>query len=102
MKNTICCLCGAPRRPTQAPLESFCNDARIINMRDHRSVRSDAGIEANPQLIVSVSIYRNGGICTIGRTHMCDDCVIVGLKHAKAFVDESLTALGDSQPERPS
>ncbi|WP_349507189.1 hypothetical protein [Agrobacterium pusense] len=49
--------------------------------------------EVSPQLLVNVSIWRNGGTAP-GQTHMCDECIVVGLKAAKRFVDESLTALG--------
>ena len=87
------CLCGAPRRPTQAPLSSFGNGNRIVSMREHRDVRRDPELEISPQLLVHVSMYRNGDVDTAGRTHMCDECVLVGLRHAKQFVDESIAAL---------
>lgn len=97
MNNAICCLCGAPRRPTQAPVESFGNRLPIIQMRDHRDVLRHPEVEMNPQLLVNVSMWRNGGVDTAGRTHMCDDCILVGLHVAKKFVDESIAALEDPQ-----
>lgn len=93
MNNGICCLCGAPRRPTQAPLASFGSRLPPIQMREYRDVQRNPSIEVNPQLLVQVSICRNGGVDTAGRTHMCDECVVVGLRHAKSFVDQSLAAL---------
>ena len=47
------------------------------------------------QMIVSVSMYRNGGTAP-GQTHMCDECIVVGLRQAKLFVDESLAALTEA------
>ena len=92
LRNAHCCLCGAPRRPTQAPVESFANPDPILHMKDHRPLQ-EGRWEESPQMIVSVLLYRNGGTAT-GQTHICDDCIVVGLKAAKRFVDESLSALG--------
>ena len=100
MRNAICCLCGAPRRPKQAPLASFSNDSRVVHMKEHRDVLRDPEIEMDPQLLVNVSLYRNGGVDTAGRTHMCDDCVLVGLRHAKQFIDQSIAAL--TAPPEPT
>lgn len=55
----------------------------------------DGRWEKEPQLLVRVSMWRNGGIAK-GNTHMCDDCIVVGLLEAKRFVDESLRALDPS------
>lgn len=88
-----CCLCGAVRRPTQAPLGSFGNDQRVVHIGEHRPLQ-DGRWENKPQLIVNVSIYRNGGTAP-GQTHICDECIVVGLQHAKQFVDQSLAALAE-------
>lgn len=96
MSPDICCLCGAPRRPTQAPVASFGNRLPIVQMREHRDVQRHPSIEVNPQLLVNVSMWRNGGVDTAGRTHMCDDCILVGLHVAKEFVDSSIAALASS------
>ena len=90
-RNAHCCLCGEVRRPTQAPVESFSNDGRIIQMCDHREMK-EGRWEASPQMIVNVALYRNGGTAT-GQTHICDGCILIGLKQAKRFVDESIAAL---------
>lgn len=97
-RNANCCLCGAPRRPTVAPVGSFGNDVRCIAMKDHRPLQAGRW-EDSPQLLVSVNMWRNGG--TNEHTHMCDDCIIVGLKAAKAFVDESLAQLAPDTPTDP-
>jgi len=52
----------------------------------------DGRWEQSPQLVVSVMLYRNGGTAP-GLTHICDGCVLVGLQHAKQFVDSSIAAL---------
>lgn len=92
-----CCLCGTPRRATQAPVGSFGNGSIIVQMNKHRPML-DGRREISPQLIVSVSMWRNGGVAE-GQTHMCDDCIVVGLKEAKAFVDASLESLAPSRPQ---
>jgi hypothetical protein len=93
-RSANCCLCGAPRRPTQRPVEGFGNDGRIISMADHRPMLPGRW-EDRPQMIAQVSFYRNGGTAP-GQTHICDDCILVGLRHAKEFVDASIAALGGS------
>jgi hypothetical protein len=90
-RSANCCLCGAPRRPTQKPVDGFGNDCRIVQMDQHRPMQ-DGRWEQSPQLLVSVSMWRNGGTSP-GQTHICDDCILVGLRHAKEFVDQSIAAL---------
>jgi len=94
-RSAHCCLCGTPRRFTQAPVGAFSNDSRIIQMADHRPML-DGRWEISPQMIVSVMMYRNGGTAP-GQTHMCDGCIIVGLEHAKQFVDRALASLTQDQ-----
>lgn len=90
-RSDHCCLCGALRRPTQAPLESFGNGVECIVVKDHRPLQPGRW-EESPQMLVSVSLWRNGGTAR-GQTHICDDCVIVGLEAAKRFVDQSIAGL---------
>ena len=90
-RSAHCCLCGAPRRPTQKPIGSFGNNIECITIGDHRELR-DGRWEASPQLLVSVSMWRNGGTAP-GKTHMCDACIVIGLKAAKRFVDDALAKL---------
>jgi hypothetical protein len=97
-RSAHCCLCGALRRPTQAPVGSFGNDDHIVYIADHRPLQ-EGRWEDRPQLLVFLNIYRNGGVAR-GQTHMCDDCILVGLRHAKKFVDGAIEAL--QQPNNPS
>jgi len=92
MSNDNCCLCGEPRKPTQTPVESFGNSDRIVTIKQHRELQAGRW-EQSPQLIVNVSFWRNGGTAP-GRTHICSGCIIVGLQHAKKFVDETLHQMG--------
>ena len=86
-----CCCCGEPRRPTQQPVEGFGNDCEIVTMKDHRPMKPGRW-EDSPQLLVSVSIWRNGGTAP-GQTHICDGCIVVGLKRAKEFCEKALVGL---------
>jgi hypothetical protein len=90
-----CCLCGAPRKPTQRPVDSFGNDIEIVQMSEHRPML-DGRWEHSPQLLVNVCMWRNGGSIR-GQTHICDDCIVVGLKAAKKFVDASIEVLSTSK-----
>lgn len=94
-----CCLCGAARKPTQQPLGTFSNGTEIVNMAKHRPMLPGRW-EASPQLLVSVSMWRNGGV-TPGETHMCDDCIAVGLRRAKVFIDAALAALDPATGTQP-
>lgn len=89
-RSAHCCLCGEPRKPTQQPVRSFGNDQRIVQMDQHRLMQ-EGRWEQSPQLLVSVSMWRNGG--TNEHTHMCDSCILVGLEEAKRFVDGAIAAL---------
>lgn len=91
-RSSHCCLCGAPRRPTQKPVDGFGNNVECITIADHRPLQ-EGRWETSPQLLVSVSMWRNGGTAP-GQTYICDGCIVVGLKQAKRFVDSSLAALG--------
>jgi hypothetical protein len=90
-----CCLCGEFRRPTQTPVAGFGNNVECISIKDHRPLR-EGRWETSPQMLVSVSMWRNGGTAP-GETHICDGCIVVGLQAAKRFVDDSLLALSSQQ-----
>ena len=90
-RTKYCCLCGAKRKPTQKPVDGFSNECSIVHMNQHRPML-EGRWEHAPQMIVNVSMWRNGGTAP-GNTHICDDCIVVGLQHAKKFVDDSLEAL---------
>lgn len=91
-RSLHCCLCGEPRRPTQAPVESFGNNCACVTIADHRPLQ-EGRWESSPQMLVNVSMWRNGGTAS-GQTHICNGCIVVGLQQAKQFVDASLAALG--------
>lgn len=97
-----CCLCGELRRPTQQPVSGFSNSCKSVTIGDHRPLQ-DGRWEISPQLVVSVSMWRNGGTAP-GQTHICDGCIVVGLHEAKRFVDASLAALSHlrTEPASPS
>ena len=45
--------------------------------------------ESSPQMLVNVCLWRNGGTAR-GATHICDECLIVGLEEARCFVEREL------------
>ena len=97
-RDAHCGLCGAPRRPTQKPVGSFGNGTECLRMREHREIPQGPGqIEISPQLLLNVSMWRNGG--GLAGEHICDDCIVVGLKAAKRFVDNALQALRAAAPD---
>lgn len=93
-----CCLCGAQRRPTQEPVGTFGNKMKLVHMDKHRPMLPGRW-ETAPQLIVNVEMWRNGGVAR-GNTHMCDDCIVVGLIEAKRFVDGALQQLAPAAVAR--
>lgn len=95
-RSAHCCLCGEKRRTTQKPVESFGNGQRIIQMVDYRPMQ-EGRWETSPQMIVGVSMWRNGGTAS-GQMHICDGCILVGLQHAKQFVDQSIASLTGDLP----
>lgn len=94
-RSAHCCLCGEPRRVTQSPVNSFDNGVECVTIGNHRELKPGRW-EQSPQLLVSVSMWRNGG--TDAFTHMCDGCIVVGLKSAKTFVDNALESLQAGEP----
>jgi hypothetical protein len=86
-----CCTCGEKRRPTQAPVPSLNNGTPIVSMALHRPML-DGRWEDRPQLLVNVGIWRNGGTAP-GQTHICEGCLLVGLREAKRWVDDAIDAL---------
>ena len=67
-------------------------------MADHRPLLPERWEHSGGELHVSVSMWRNGGTAP-GETHICDDCIVVGLKAAKQFVDGALASLsGEVEP----
>lgn len=90
-RTLCCCTCGEARRPTQSPVPSINNGTQIVHVADYRSMLPGRW-EERPQLLVNVAVWRNGGTDP-GRTHICDGCLLVGLREAKRWVDEMVAAL---------
>lgn len=87
-RNNNCCLCGEPRKPTQKPVESFGNGTEIVVIGDHKELKPGRW-EQSPQMLVNVGMWRNGGTA-YGNTHICDECIVIGLRAAKKWVDQTL------------
>lgn len=90
-RSDHCCICGERRRPTQKPVPSFGNDIEIVTMKNYREMKPGRW-EDSPQLLVSVGLWRNGGTAP-GETHICDGCIVIGLKRAKEFCEKALLGL---------
>lgn len=86
--NKHCCLCGEARLPHQAPTESLSNQTAMLSMKEHRELKPGRW-EISPQMLVSVCLWRNGGTAS-GATHICDECLIVGLEEARGYVEHEL------------
>lgn len=87
--NKYCCLCGEARHPHQPPTETLSNGTAMLNIAGHRELKPGRW-ETSPQLLVSVCLYRNGGTAK-GATHICDECLIVGLEEARSFIQYELS-----------
>lgn len=87
--NKYCCLCGEERRPEQRPTEALSMGTQMLIMKEHRELKPGRW-EISPQMLVNVCLWRNGGTAP-GATHICDECLIVGLEAAQRFVDYELT-----------
>lgn len=74
------------------PLESFGNNCQSVPIKGNRPLQPGRWEDSGGELLVNVSMWRNGG-ASPRQTHMCDGCVILGLQHAKLFVDGALAAL---------
>lgn len=86
--NKHCCLCGQERDRHQVPTEQLSNRVAMLSMKDYRELKPGRW-ETSPQLLVNVSMWRNGGTAP-GATHICDECLIVGLEEALGFVQREL------------
>lgn len=95
MDNRFCCQCGEPRRPTQGVVPSFSYN-KLLNVRDFRELKPGRA-EQSPQFMIHLAVYasvrRNGGECSQGRTHMCEACIVVGLRDLKKVIDSTLLGL---------
>ncbi len=81
-----CQCCGAPRGLAAPRAALSIHD--LLFVKDHKDVAHPAGfiVEQSPQLIASLQVYRNGGGLE-GREHICDDCLLIGLRHIRQQID---------------
>lgn len=84
-RTNYCSCCGALRGLSARNQSYSLHD--IVQVADHRPIQRGDGrlFEMSPQIIVHVSVYRNGGGAATDE-HICNDCLLVGIRHAlKAF-----------------
>lgn len=81
-----CCTCGRPRGLAQKRRDwgLQCPTAMI----PHTPNPAEHGDQITNDIICNAGIWRNGG--SDGDTHLCDDCLRVGLRVLKLKIDEAL------------
>lgn len=84
-RKQFCATCGTKRTPIQQRRESW-GWTRIIVVDEHKAV--SGAWEQSPQLIASAAVYRNGG--TSDDCHLCDECLLIGLRALKETIDAAL------------
>ena len=97
--RSYCHCCGAPRG-ISTPQESYSlHDILVIG--EHREIQRHPGqmFEMSPQLIVHVGVYRNGGGTARNSEHICNDCLLVGIRHALAKLQKIAS---DSIADKPA
>lgn len=85
-EDSYCHTCGKDRDPL-TPLRAswgFTETAEIPRTRDV----DRKPIQMTNDLIVAVSICRNGGVGN--STHLCNDCLRIGLRHAFCVISNTL------------
>jgi len=100
MHKDYCCQCGRRRRPFEAQCTGYTADPGIIHILAYRlkhempdEIRKVGfGNETYPQLLARASIYRNGGTDE-NSTHICPECIAVGLRKLIAIMQEQLDAI---------
>lgn len=86
-RSQNCATCGKKRRPLEARRESW--GTRLpTQLVPWPAVPEGRPCQSVNDLIVGAQVYRNGG--TSEDTHLCDDCLRIGLRAIKAAVDEAL------------
>lgn len=84
-----CCTCGRPRGLAQRRSDWGLNCPTVIVPRTGNP--EDKPWQITNDLICNAGIWRNGG--SDETTHICDDCIRIGLRHIKLKVDELLGTL---------
>lgn len=82
MNPNYCATCGQPRGI--APQRQSYSDLQVIEVRDHLDLRPGRA-EESPQLLASVSVWRNGGVGE--QTHLCDRCLRLSLRLLRERID---------------
>lgn len=84
MNNLFCSMCGTPRSKIEPTVHAISLTRMIPRLR----VFAGAPIEADPRMIVSVGLYRNGG--GLPGEHLCQSCIRAGIMEARKMIDEAL------------
>ena len=89
-RSKFCATCGKPRVGLEQRRESWsinCQTVLVPRPKDE----SLCPWQITNDLIISANVYRNGG-CSED-THLCDDCLRIGLRAIKLEVDRLLQAI---------
>lgn len=91
-----CCTCGRPRGLAQKRRDwgLQCPTAMI----PHTPNPAEHGDQITNDIICNAGIWRNGG--SDGDTHLCDDCLRVGLRVLKLKIDEALEVVEAGTDQR--
>lgn len=84
MNPNFCSTCGRPRG-IAVRRESF---SLQLKTQYTPVVRDGRPAQTLNDLVLSAGVWRNGGGCE--RTHICDDCVRLGLLRIRAAITEAL------------
>lgn len=84
-----CCTCGRPRGLAQKR-PSWGLECRTAFV-PHTTNPKEHGDQITNDIVVNAGIWRNGG--SDNDTHLCDDCLRIGLRVIKLKVDELLGAI---------
>lgn len=91
MDSKHCATCGRPRGLSLQRASWDLKCPTVIVPRTGNP--EDAPAQTTNDLIYNAAVWRNGG--TSDRTHLCDDCLRIGLRAIKVRVDELLGALDE-------
>lgn len=100
-RSNYCSCCGA-LRGLSARNQAY-NLHDIVPVEPHRPMQRDDGrvFEMSPQLIVHIGVYRNGGGASTDE-HICNDCLMVGIRHALEALQKIAPPAPASQPAAPA
>ncbi len=84
-----CCTCGRPRGLAQRRQSWGLDCPTVLVPRTGNP--EDRPWQITNDLICNAGVWRNGG--SNDKTHICDECIRIGLRHIKLKVDELLGTL---------